>query len=99
MTQSKTYRRHPPPQAVDERSSPAGLRTIAVFEAIKGTAVLAVGLGLLHYLHKDVGEAAEHLVHKLHMNPDRHMASVILDAAYNVTDAKLWSLAAGAIAY
>lgn len=77
----------------------AGLRSIAVFEALKGLTVLAVGFGLLHYLHKDIGEAAERIVRQLHMNPTRHYAHVFLEAAYKVTDAKLWALAGGALAY
>ena len=87
------------PHAVDERSKAAGLRSIAVLEALKGIAVLAVGFGVLHLIHKDVGEAAERLVRRLHMNPDRHMSRVFIDAAEKMTDAKIWALAAGALAY
>src|SRR5260370_25516299 len=90
---------HAAPKAVDEKTSAAGLRTIATFEALKGFFVLAVGLGLLHYLHKDIGEAAEHILTRLNINPSHHSGSVILEAAYQVTDAKLWALAGGAMAY
>jgi uncharacterized membrane protein (DUF2068 family) len=70
-----------------------------VFEAIKGILVLMAGLGMLSLLHKDVGEAALHVVHQLHINPARHISRVFLEAAGKVNDAKLWSIAAGAAAY
>jgi uncharacterized membrane protein (DUF2068 family) len=95
----KHHHHHPAPKAVDEKTSAAGLRTIATFEALKGFFVLAVGLGLLHYLHRDLGGAAEHILARLNINPSHHSGSVILEAAYQVTDAKLWAMAGGAMAY
>lgn len=91
-------RTRPAPKAIDVHHD-TGLRTVAVFEAVKGLLMLAVGFGLLHLIHKDVGEAAEHLVHRLHVNPERHFSQVFLEAAYKMTDAKLWAFAAGGLAY
>src|SRR4051812_18579314 len=89
----------PTPSAIDESSYAAGLRTIAVFEGLKGVLVLLAGFGLLHFLHRDAGETAEHLVHRLHLNPERHIGRVFIEAASKLTDGKLWALAAGALAY
>ena len=51
-------------------------------------------------VHKDAWDAAEALLRFLHVNPDRHhYAQVFLNLADNVTDAKLWAVAAGAAAY
>ncbi len=91
--------RKPPPQAVDERSSTAGLRAVATFEAVKGTVVLLLGLGLLALLHKDIESAAEGLLVHLHINPDRRLSHALLNAASHVTDARLWGIAGGAVAY
>lgn len=77
----------------------AGLRTIAVLEAAKGILVLLVGVGLLSLLHRDVGEMAAHLVRSFHLNPARRYPFIFLQAASQVTDAKLWALAGGATAY
>jgi len=88
-----------PPQAVDHRSSGAGLRAIATFEALKGIAVLALGLGLLGLIHKDLEQAAENLLAHLHMSADHRLGRVILHAAATTTDRRLWALAAGAVAY
>jgi uncharacterized membrane protein (DUF2068 family) len=98
VAKPKRPRRRPIPQAIDTHHT-AGLRTVAVFEAVKGLLVLAVELGLLSLLHKDVAAMAERVVRRLHMNPEHHFSHVILEAANRMTDAKLWALAGGAAAY
>lgn len=75
------------------------MRTIAGFEALKGLLVLAAGFGVLGLLHKDAPEVADHLVHVLHLRPEGHISEVFLKAANNVTDRRLWAIAAGALAY
>jgi uncharacterized membrane protein (DUF2068 family) len=89
----------PPPEAVDTHTLRAGLRTVAVFEAVKGIAILAAGFGILSLLGKDSMQVAEHWVHKLHLNPAGHLSRVFLNTAENVTDAHLMAAAAGALAY
>ncbi len=98
MAKLKSRRRRPAPQAIDTHHT-AGLRTVAVFEAVKGALVLLVEVGLLSLVHKDVSAVAERLVRNLHMNPEHRVSHVILEAANRMTDAKLWALAAGAAAY
>jgi uncharacterized membrane protein (DUF2068 family) len=92
-------RRRPPPEGVDERTGTAGLRAVATFEATKGAIVLALGLGLLALLHRDVEEAAESLLVHLHINPEIRISRVFLKAASRVTDARLWAIAGGSLAY
>jgi uncharacterized membrane protein (DUF2068 family) len=92
-------RRRPTPEAVDERASAAGLRAVAIFEAVKGALVLALGLGLLTLLHKDVESAAEDLLIHLHINPDRRLSHALLKAAAGVSDSRLWGIAGAAVAY
>jgi uncharacterized membrane protein (DUF2068 family) len=76
-----------------------GIRSIAVFEAVKGLVVLLVGLGLLHFIHHDVELVAEDLVRLSHLNPARHYPHIFLEAARNVSDARLWFMASMAFAY
>ena len=83
---------------VDEKNSPAALRTVAVFEAVKGVLVLALGLGLLSLLHKDVEDLAENLLFRLHINSDHKVGHAIVNAASKLTDGRLWGIAALAIA-
>jgi uncharacterized membrane protein (DUF2068 family) len=76
-----------------------GIRTVAMFEASKGLVVLLVGLGLLHFIHRDLQSAAEELVRLSHLNPARHYPHIFIEAARNVSDARLWFMASMAFAY
>jgi uncharacterized membrane protein (DUF2068 family) len=89
----------PPPEAVDRYSSRAGLRAIAVFEALKGAAVLAAGFGLLALVHRDLPDVVDQVIHHLHMNPEGHLSHIFLRAAERTSDAKLQAIAGTAIAY
>jgi len=77
----------------------AGLRTVASLELTKGLVVLLLGFGAISLVHKDAWDVAETVLRFLHVNPDHHYAQVFLNLADNVTDAKLWAMAAGALAY
>ncbi len=99
MARTRPKRHRPEPQAIDTRSKCLALRTVATYEAVKGALVLLAGFGLLTLLHKDVGDVAERIVGRLHMNPARHVSQVFIIAASKLTDAKLWAMAMGAAAY
>jgi uncharacterized membrane protein (DUF2068 family) len=82
-----------------QRRRAAGLRTVASLELGKGLVVLLLGFGFVSLVHKDAWDVAETLLHFLHLNPDRRYAQVFLNLADNLTDAKLWAMAGGALAY
>jgi uncharacterized membrane protein (DUF2068 family) len=75
------------------------LRLVALLELVKGLLVLAVGFGVLSLVHRDAWDVAAALLRFLHVSQDRRYAQVFLDLADNVTDAKLWAVAAGAAVY
>lgn len=78
----------------------AALRAVASLELAKGVGVLLLGFGAVSMVHKDAWDVAESLLRFLHVNPDHHRyAQVFLNLADNITDKKLWALAAGAAAY
>jgi uncharacterized membrane protein (DUF2068 family) len=78
----------------------AALRAVATLELTKGLVVLLLGFGAVSMVHKDAWDTAEALLRFLHVNPDHHhYAQVFLNLADNVTDTKLWAVAAGAAAY
>ena len=79
--------------------SPRVLRAVALMEAFKGAVVFGAGFGLLSLLNRDVQHIAVALVTRLHIDPQSHYASIFLDAAAKLTDARLWALAAFALAY
>jgi uncharacterized membrane protein (DUF2068 family) len=76
-----------------------GIRAIAVYEAVKGAAVLLAGFGLLGLLHRDLQALAERFVRFSHLNPASKYPRIFVDAATQVTDSQLWWLAAAAAAY
>lgn len=87
------------PQGLDERTNKAGLRAVATLEALKGIAVLLLGIALLGLVHKDAEEIAFHFLEHLHVNPDRRLAQALLNAASHLTDARLWTIAGAAVIY
>lgn len=83
----------------DGSTSVYGLRFVAWMEGVKGGVVLIAGFGLLSLLHHDVRHIAERLVHHMHLDPARHYPHIFVDAAAQVNDSRLWTLAAGAAGY
>ncbi len=76
-----------------------GLRVVAAYEAGKGALVLLAGFGLLALIHRDAQHFAEQLVAHMHLNPAKGYPRIFIDAAANVTDARLWLFAGFALAY
>lgn len=72
---------------------------VALIEALKGMAVLAAGLGGLSLLHGNAQIAAMDLIRHLHLDPTRHYLHSLLDAAAQMTDARLWLVAGLATIY
>jgi uncharacterized membrane protein (DUF2068 family) len=85
-------------QAVDEGASAVGLRTVASFEALKGIAVLLIGIALL-FVHQHAEQFSENLLYHLHVDPDRRLAQMFLNAASQVNDARLWTIGAAVAVY
>jgi uncharacterized membrane protein (DUF2068 family) len=87
-------------KAAERNRRRAALRAVASLELAKGLVVLLLGFGAVSLVHKDAWDAAEAVLRFLHVNPDHHhYAQVFLNLADNLTDKKLWALAAGAAAY
>lgn len=75
------------------------LRTIAIFEAIKGATALAASLGLLSLLHRDLHQLAVALIGHFGLQPGGRYPSLILHAADVLKDANLRSLVLLATGY
>ena len=87
-------------KAAEHHRRLAALRAVASLELTKGLVVLLLGFGAVSLVHKDAWDVAEAVLRFLHVNPDHHhYAQVFLNLADNITDAKLWAMAAGAAAY
>lgn len=74
-------------------------RGIAIFEGLKGAAVLFAGFGLLTFLHKNVQMLAEALLLHMHLNPLQHYPHVFLQLTSHIGDTQIWFLAIVAFLY
>jgi uncharacterized membrane protein (DUF2068 family) len=94
-----------PRQPARERSSNlhgwfgVQLRAVAVFEMAKGLLVLALGAGMLAFVHHDVGYVITELLLHLHLNPESRIPGIFLTLAQRITATDLWLLALGAVLY
>ncbi|MCY1167726.1 MULTISPECIES: DUF2127 domain-containing protein [Polaromonas] len=75
------------------------LRAIAFFEAFKGIAALAAGLGLLGLLHYDVRRLVLALLWHFHLDPEMHYPELLLHYADLLNGIDLRTLAPVALAY
>jgi uncharacterized membrane protein (DUF2068 family) len=76
------------------------LRAVATFELAKGMIVLLAACGILLLLHReDPWDIADGLLRLLHISPDHHFAQAFLDWADNLTETKVWAVAAVAMGY
>jgi uncharacterized membrane protein (DUF2068 family) len=76
-----------------------GLRTIAVFEAVKGVLVLAVGFGVWRLRHRDIDDFVDRIVSFFHINPEGHLSNIFAKAAGHLTEKTLVLVALGALVY
>ncbi|PYU86881.1 MAG: DUF2127 domain-containing protein [Acidobacteria bacterium] len=81
------------------RSRGRGLRLIAVFKLLKGLALLALGIGALKLLHKDVAAVVEHWINIFQVDPHSHYIQLLLAKLSIVDDRRLKELSVGTFIY
>lgn len=79
--------------------SSRAIRVVATIECFKGVVVLLAASGFLALIHHDVHRLAALLIEHAHLNPASKYPKIFVDAAAQVTDVRLWQLAAGAATY
>ena len=80
----------------------AGLRTVAIVEALKGGVALLGAYVFIHMIRRDVDfeEAAEHILFRFHINPyNHHWSRQVLHAADKVSSTSIAMIAGIALAY
>jgi uncharacterized membrane protein (DUF2068 family) len=83
-----------------KRRDPArGLRLIAAFKLLKGLALLALGIGALKLLHKDVDDVVEHWINIFQVDPHSHYIQLLLAKLSLVDDRRLKQLSIGTFFY
>ena len=81
------------------RTHSRGLMLIAVFKLLKGVALLAVGIGALRLLHKDVAAIADHWINAFRVDPHNRYLHWLLAKLPLVDDRKLKELSVGTFVY
>ena len=81
------------------RSSSTGLILIGIFKLLKGLLLLAVGIGALKLLHKDIAEVVTRWVEALRVDPDNYFIHRVLTKVFSVTPKQLKELSAGTFIY
>src|SRR5215469_13282478 len=76
-----------------------GLLLIAAFKIAKGLLLMTVGLGALHFLHKDLAAQIAHWVDLLRIDPHSHYLHWILEKLSKVDEKKLRELSVGTFFY
>jgi uncharacterized membrane protein (DUF2068 family) len=76
-----------------------GLLLIAAFKLIKGLALLALGIGALKMLHKDVAAEIAQWIDVLRVDPHNHYIQKLLEKLGMVDDRKLKALSIGTFFY
>lgn len=76
-----------------------GLLLIAAFKLLKGLALLALGIGALRLLHKDVAAEIAQWIDVLRVDPHNHYIQLLLDKLGMVDDRKLKALSVGTFFY
>jgi uncharacterized membrane protein (DUF2068 family) len=82
-----------------QRAHGRGLRLIAAFKLLKGFALLALGIGALKLLHKDVEAIAVHWINVFQVDPHSYYMNLLLAKLSILDDRKLKELSAGTFIY
>jgi len=83
----------------ERRSHGSGLRLIGAFKLLKGLALLALGIGALKLLHKDLAAVVEHWINIFQVDPHSHYIQLLLAKLSIVDDRRLKELSAGTFIY
>jgi uncharacterized membrane protein (DUF2068 family) len=81
------------------RKSPNTLLAIAFFKLIKGVLLIAVGIGALKLLHKDVAQIVLHWVDVLRVDADNRFIHGVLTRALSISPKQLKATSIGTFVY
>ncbi len=87
------------PPKNESRRGTKTLLLIALFKLLKGIALLAVGIGAINLLHKDLAETMTQWVNFLRVDPDSRFIHGLLTRVLQVSPNQLKALSAGTLIY
>jgi uncharacterized membrane protein (DUF2068 family) len=76
-----------------------GLLTIAIFKLAKSAFFFSIGVGAIHFLHKDLGDAVLQLAHALRFDPESRAVSLVLDKVDLIGPPRLREIGIATFAY
>jgi uncharacterized membrane protein (DUF2068 family) len=76
-----------------------GLLAIGLFKLIEAAFFLLVGVGAIHYIHRDLGEAALALALKLRVDPEGRLVGFLLDHLDAITAHRLRQIGVATFLY
>jgi len=82
-----------------KQESATALILIGFFKLAKAVALIAIGIGALKYLHKDLAASVLHWVNVLRVDPDNRFIHPLLAKAFSVTPKELKEVSAGTFFY
>jgi uncharacterized membrane protein (DUF2068 family) len=82
-----------------KQSSSFILILIGLFKLVKALLLIAVGIGSIRYLHKDLGSTVMHWIQLLRFDPDNRFIHGILVRIFRVTPKQLKELSVGTFLY
>lgn len=81
------------------RESSTTLLIIALFKLLKGILLIAVGIGALKLLHRDVADMVIQWVNILRVDPDNRIVHSLLARVVGISPKQLEALSAGTFIY
>ena len=79
--------------------SPAGILLIGLFKLLKGVLLIAVGIGALELLHKNMADVITHWAEILRVDPDNRFIHPLLAKILPITPKQLKELSVGTFFY
>src|SRR5438876_3197403 len=85
--------------AKGKRPRHTGVLLIGLFKLLKGLMLVAVGIGALKLLHRDVATVVEHWVQLLRVDPENRFIHRVLVKVFAVSPKQLRELSIGTFFY
>ncbi len=82
-----------------KRHHDGGLLAIGLFKLLEAVFFVLVGVGAIHFIHGDLGDAALRVVRVLRVDPESHMVNLVLDKLDGITAHRLRQIGAATFAY
>ncbi|MGI9071009.1 MAG: DUF2127 domain-containing protein [Bryobacteraceae bacterium] len=82
-----------------KQSGSTGILLIGLFKLLKGLLLVAVGIGALKLLHKNVAEVISHWVYILRVDPESRFFHGTVSKLFSVTPKQLKALSVGTFFY